>query len=152
MFILNVFSLRHHRVFGCLVLLRRIAQAACGKLCTMYQDLILILQSAKILKYFQKFPKYSKISKYVIRFKIAKCRLYRRQISRLRRHFSGFFEIYSKKLRKICEIYSKLEKSQKSFAPNFGKFWKVAKICHILIFWLHLSVFCILIFCLYFVF
>ena len=31
---------------------------ACGKLCTIYQDLILILQSAKILKYFQNFPKY----------------------------------------------------------------------------------------------
>ena len=31
---------------------------ACGKLSTIYQDLILILQSAKILKYFQNFPKY----------------------------------------------------------------------------------------------
>ena len=32
--------------------------AACGKLSTIYQDLILILQSAKILKYFQNFQKY----------------------------------------------------------------------------------------------
>ena len=45
-------------------------------------------------------------------------------------------------------------KSQKSFAPNFGNFnfLKIVKFWDILIFWLFQSVFCILIFCLYFVF
>ena len=47
----------------------------------------------------------------------------------------------------VSEWASKPEKSQKSFAPNFGKFWKIARSCHILIFWLDQGVVGILIIC-----
>ena len=66
--------------------------------------------------------------------------------------FPDLFQDFSRSTRKNTENASKPEKSQKSFAPIFGKFWKIVKFCYILIFWLYQSVFCILIFCLYFVF
>ena len=40
---------------------------------------------------------------------------------------AAFFRIFRNLFEKIAENASKPEKSQKSFAPNFGKFWKTAK-------------------------
>ena len=50
---------------------------------------------------------------------------------------AAFFRIFRDLPEKNAENASKPEKSQKSFAPNFGKFWKIVKFCHILIFWFY---------------
>ena len=109
----DVSWLRTERVMcrGCV---SRDHRSACGKFCTIYQDCTLILQSAKMLEYHQNI-------KIPFSIQIAKYRLYRRQIQRLRRHFSGFFRDLSEKTCGKCVKTSKIAEILRT------RFWKVSE-------------------------